>query len=873
MQSWHIHISGRVQGVGFRPFVYRLAQSFHLKGTVQNGLDGVHIYVNAEADTLDAFCRLLQTKAPDIAQISELRCEEVGDQPFSDFRIISSDNTGPTKLLITPDLAMCENCRQELHDAGNRRYHYPFITCTHCGPRYSILQSLPFDRENTSMENFQMCSECTSEYSDINHTPGSGPSQPENITPRSVPSQTENTTPRFVPSQTGISSFKETQSGTRYHAQTNSCQDCGIQLSLHDLTNDTPRSVPPQTGSGLGENKSSSPPFAKGKTIPRSVPPLSENIAPRSVPPQTGSKTDNSEKIINEVANLLLSGKIIAVKGIGGYMLMADATSVETVEALRRRKQRPAKPFALMYPDLTTAKLDVEISPKEAEELLSYRAPILLLRMKKHQHSGIALQQVAPGLDKLGVMLPYTPLFELMAKAVNRPLIATSANLSGSPIFYRDEEALENLQGIADYVLANDREIRLPQDDSVMQFSQKHQQPIILRRSRGLAPAYRLPENSPLAEHSCLAMGAQQKSSFALTAHQQLYLSQYLGELSNYHTTEAYRKTLDYFLQLCQAEPEVIIADLHPEYFATQLGQQLSKEKNIPIRYVQHHQAHFASVLAENELLETSDPVLGVIWDGTGLGEDRQIWGGEFFTYADQQMERIAHLKYFPQRFGDKMAREPRLSLLCLAGENPDFEEMLQQKFNPQEWKLYQKILGKPAAVQTSSMGRLFDAVASLLGLCDVSQYESQAAILLEQHAAAYLEKHWLLPEDGYTFQTKDKTFEAPLPAMLHDLQDGMNSGEVAARFHLGLVRLVREVARTQQIRKIALSGGVFQNALLNDLLITYLQDEFSLYFHQQLSPNDESLPLGQIACHWLSQQKTSKKTAAITLEPETLNL
>jgi len=818
MQSWHIHISGRVQGVGFRPFVYRLARSLHLEGTVQNGLDGVHIYLSAEADTVDLLCQQLEKQAPKIAQISNLICQPIEGREFSGFNIVKSDASGHTKLHITPDLGLCDNCRRELQDAENRRYQYPFITCTHCGPRYSILKALPFDRENTSMQDFTMCSECEAEYSDINYKFPSPPlTKAGDIH-------------RFVPPQTG----------KRYHAQTNSCQDCGIRLSLYEL----------------GKSKSPLLPLANGE----------KEL-------MLASSQIESVMIIQEVSQLLLAGKIIAVKGVGGYLLMADATAAETVTELRRRKQRPAKPFALMYPSLEAARQDVEMSPEEANELRSYRAPILLLKQKEEPKSTAQLQDVAPGLKRLGVMLPYTPLFELIAGAVHRPLIATSANLSGSPIFYRDHEALKNLSGIADYVLSNDREICLPQDDSVMQMSQVHQQPIILRRSRGLAPSYRLPVHSPLVESSCLAMGAQQKSSFALSAHQQLYLSQYLGELSNYTTSEAYCKTLEYFLQLCRASPEVVIADLHPEYFATQLGQQLAKEKNIPVRYVQHHRAHFGAVLAENDLLQSSEPILGVIWDGTGLGDDRQVWGGEFFTFTGQDMQRIAHLAYCPQRFGDKMAREPRLSLLCLTENHPGFEEILQKKFSQQEWKLYQKVLSKPATQHTSSMGRLFDAVAALLGICDINAFESQAAILLEQQAAAFLENNEMALEDGYHFRLDTGSFKAPLSAMLHDLQNGISRGEIAARFHLGMVRMISEMARSQQISRIAFSGGVFQNALLNDLILTHLSEEFTLYFHRQLSPNDESLPLGQIACHWLSQRKARKTATTKNLEPETVNL
>jgi len=801
MRSWHIHISGRVQGVGFRPFICRLARTFHLDGTVQNGMDGVHVYLNAEEEIMAAFCQQIRQQAPTIALISTMNYQPVPRQNFSGFGIVPSDARGRARLLITPDLAMCDDCRHELHNQENRRYRYPFITCTHCGPRYSIMESLPFDRQQTSMRTFTMCETCEAEYADMNYVP-----DPE----KSLSAKS--------------SKHENVRSGTRYHAQTNSCQECGVQLTLHDLRNQKQVAIPLR----------------------------------------------KSGDTVDQVSRLLLAGHIVAVKGIGGYLLLADATSARVVRTLRSRKQRPAKPFALMYPNLTTAKQDVETSPKEEAELLSYRAPILLLRKKEQQHSGIALQHVAPGLRRLGVMLPYTPLFELIASAVNRPLIATSANLSGSPILYQDEEALENLPGIADYVLANNREIYLPQDDTVMQFSTAHQQAIILRRSRGLAPAFELREDSPILSQHCLAMGAQQKSSFALNAHGQLYLSQYLGELSSYPSRQAYGKTLDYLLGLCQAAPQVIITDQHPDYQATQLGQQMAKERHVSLSSVQHHRAHFGSVLAENHLLQSEEPVLGIVWDGTGWGEDQKVWGGEFFTFADRHMQRVAHLAYSPQRFGDKMAREPRLSLLCLAEGHPEFVEILRQKFSQQEWKLYRKMLEKPATVQTSSMGRLFDALASLLGLCDVNQYESQAAILLEQEAAAYLNGHSLNLADGYHFSIKSGKVEVPLLAILRDLQYHKPHDEIAARFHLGLVRCVEEVATIQKIQKLAFSGGVFQNALLNDLLAGYLSDNFDLYFHQQLSPNDESLPLGQIACHWLSQQAVRKDKE---FQSETLNL
>lgn len=788
MQCWHIHINGRVQGVGFRPFVYRLAQAFHLRGEVSNAMDGVHIYANADEEVLQQFCQQIHGTAPAMAHISQMRFEQVAWRDFADFKIVPSQSQGSPNLLITPDLAMCPSCRKELDDPENRRFHYPFITCTNCGPRYSIMQSLPFDRENTSMLPFKMCAACTEEYTTVDQ----------------------------VTEPTGI----------RYHAQTNSCPTCSINLQLHDL----------------GDTLSYTPPTAKHTTT----------------------------KVVEQVAELILAGSIVAIKGIGGYLLMADATQEGSVIRLRALKQRPAKPFAVMYPSLAAARQDVRISSTEAKELASYRAPVVLLKLRKVQQSGIASQQVAPGLSKLGVMLPYTPLFYLIAQAVSKPMIATSANLSGSPIIFQDQKAIEKLSSIADYVLSNDREICLPQDDSVVQFSQGLAQPVIIRRSRGLAPAYQPTLPQALLNQDCLAMGAQQKSSIALSAHGQLYISQYLGDLSSYPSTVAYQKTLDYFLNLCRAKPKQIVVDLHPDYYATQLGQQMAQEQGITITHVQHHQAHFGSVLAENKLLGSKTPVLGVVWDGTGLGNDRQVWGGEFFTFADSSMTRTSHLAYTPHRFGDKSANEPRLALFNRVSGDPAFNAVLKAKFHPNELRLYQKLASKPAAQQTSSMGRLFDAVASLLGLGDFNQYESHATILLEQHAAAYLEQNDLPLAAGYPFATHKGKIKPPLYAMLADLQKGDNSQSIAARFHLGLVGLVKEVADEQHISQIAFSGGVFQNALLIDLLITHLSTEYTLYFHQQLSPNDESLPLGQLACHWLSQQPRQKEK---NVQPETLNI
>jgi hydrogenase maturation protein HypF len=763
MNTYHIHIKGIVQGVGFRPFVFNLARKENICGWVNNTLDGVHVEFNAQEEQAQRFYRQLISSAPRIASISSHRIKQVSGHTYDDFQIVDSGGPGELDMPITPDFALCDDCRLELHDPANRRFNYPFTTCTNCGPRYSIIQSLPYDRPVTTMNGFTMCPDCRQEYDD--------------------------------------------PADRRYYSQTNSCPTCGIELSLFD----------------------------------RQKKPLA------------------AKEPIREICERLLAGQILAVKGIGGYLLVCDANNKLAIEELRARKHRPAKPFAVMYPDLETMQRDVEINDLEQQELLSEVAPILLL--KKNRKSPLSIQDgvIAPGLSRLGCMLPYAPLFELILQQLAKPVIATSGNISGSPIIFDDQLAIDELTSIADVVVGNNRPITLPQDDSVISFSNWHHKKIIHRRARGLAPNYFNPKLS-VPDISMLALGAEMKSSFTLVNNRKVYISQYLGDMENFLTQEAFEHSLNHLLALFNKPPEAILIDKHPNYFTTQLGSRLAGLLTSKLLSVQHHKAHFAAVLGENELIDTSTPVMGVIWDGTGYGDDQQIWGGEFFLYKDHTMERIAHLNPFPAILGDKMAREPRISALAAGFGLQDINVLLMPKFSRVEWQTYNHLLTREAtALTTTSMGRLFDAAASLVLGIDKISYEGEAAIQLEQQAKQYFLTHEVDLSLSYFSQYEkipQSLNQNLLQSVVNALKNKKTPDEIAARFHVSLVDLVRHTARAANTKKIAFSGGVLQNELLNDLLISLLGNEYKLYFHQQLSPNDENISFGQIVYHFINLPK-----------------
>ena len=757
---------GQVQGVGFRPYVYRMAHKFRINGEVYNAIDGVHIFFNASETGAEEFYQSLISNAPAVSHITASIIKETANQNFTEFKIINSESKGQYNVLLTPDFAMCADCRKELKSdsSANRRVSYPFITCTNCGPRYSIINCLPYDREHTSMNSFDMCPSCKHEYNE--------------------------------------------PTDRRYYSQTNSCADCGIGLLLH----------------------------SEEKELPE--------------------KDYNT--IIQKAIHILEEGKIIAVKGIGGYLLLCDAVNKETISRLRNNKQRPSKPFALMYPNVEILRSDVLLSAAEEETLLSPSAPVLLLQLKENISSDICLSAIAPGLNQVGAMLPYAPVYELLLSAYNKPVIATSANISNSPIVYKDDDAFGQLNNMADFVISNNREIVVPQDDSVIKFSSFESQKIVIRRSRGLAPTY-INAHLRLPKENILATGALLKSTFTLTHQQNIYISQYLGDLDNYDVQKNYLHCVEHFFKVFKTQPQIILTDKHPDYFSTNYGVDLAKALNTPVKHYQHHEAHFAAVLGENNLLNDDKPVLGVIWDGAGLGNDGNVWGGEFFIYKNYEFERCNHFSYFDYLLGDKMAREPRISALAATAGLDDTAILLKKKFSATEWLNYQKLLQKKGILKTSSVGRLFDAVASLLGLADISSYEGEAAMYLENLAVNYFRKNGFNITETYFYKesigleiSTDKMFAK----LMTDIRNGKDKGFIAAKFHYSLADLVKTIATKLNIKNIALSGGVFQNTLLVDLIKKQMKPDQNLFLHCQLSSNDECISFGQLCCYIIEEQK-----------------
>lgn len=749
MLTYHFHIEGQVQGVGFRPFIYRKAIECDLFGWVSNGIDGVHIEVQGTAsDCLQLYWSIIN-EGPTHARITGHKIKRVDRPPFNSFNISESHVEGEANLLLTPDLATCKQCKEEILTRSNRRYHYPFTTCTQCGPRYSIMKQLPYDRHTTSMLRFDPCVECLSEYHHV--------------------------------------------WDRRYYSQTNSCSKCGIAVSLLDS--------------------------------------------------QKKVTCTSAEELFYQTAALLAAGKIIAMKGVGGYLLLCDAAQTETVALLRSRKNRPAKPFALLYPDLNAVRNDAFVSETEADALESPSAPIVLLKIK--ENATVAVDQIAPGLNTLGVMLPYSSLMILLMDVVQKPLVATSGNISGSPIFYNNEEALKELTSVADYFIVHNLPLVVPQDDSVIRFTEEGQR-IVLRRSRGLAPTF-IP--NPLTEENetWLAMGADMKGAFAILHRHNTYISQYLGDLSTYETQQTYLHVLNHLQTMLQAFPARILVDKHPGYFSSYRGRQFA-DTGIPLTFIQHHAAHLHAVLAENNLHDTTEPVLGVIWDGTGWGDDRNIWGGEFFLYREGLIDRVEHLPYYRHILNDKFSQEPRLAALSLFSSIQDADAILRPKFGTREWSLYHKIITQEPVLNTSSMGRLFDAVASVLGLCDISTYEGEAAMYLETIASAAPETK---DADLNWFSEKRFSLGGLLDNIIGALKARVAKSVIAYNFHAALVQWIEEIAKLHKTHKIAFSGGVFQNALLVSLIQEKLKNRYALHFHKQLSPNDECISFGQLADYY----------------------
>ncbi|WP_233567910.1 carbamoyltransferase HypF [Cohnella faecalis] len=630
-------IKGIVQGVGFRPFVYRLAEKYGLGGWVLNDSDGVIAEVQGTGSLLDQFAHEVRHKAPALALVNEVVLVDqvaVTAGKYDSFRILESERKQDRETLISPDTNVCEDCLRELFDPSDRRHGYPFINCTNCGPRFSIVRDIPYDRQYTTMSAFPMCEECSSEYEDVRDR--------------------------------------------RFHAQPNACWACGPQVKLFDK---------------------------QRRAIPDGEP-------------------------IGRAAELLKQGAIIAVKGLGGYHLVADPLNESAVEELRKRKKRDGKPFALMAETAEQARLFAEVSEEEERLLSSKERPIVLLRRRE---SDPFHPEVAPNNRFYGVMLAYTPLHHLLLRDRFSALIATSANLSDEPIVYKDEDAFEKLSGIADYFLVHNRDIHIRVDDSIVRYDREAPgggQTAIIRRARGFAP---LPVDFHHRLPSALGLGAELKNTVCLSKHNRFFVSQHIGDLKNHNVYQSYVRMIGHFRKLLQIDPEVIACDAHPDFYSTQFAE---SQRDLPIVRVQHHHAHLAACMCENGLEE---PVIGVIFDGTGYGSDGKIWGGEFLVGDYLGFERKAHLDYFALPGGDKAVKEPYRIAIGLLAElyGDDIKGLhlpLVKELDPFELSVLSRMATRQVnSPLTSSMGRLFDAVSALIGIRRTILYEGQAAIELEQ--------------------------------------------------------------------------------------------------------------------------------------------
>ncbi len=742
-------VTGVVQGVGFRPFIYALALRSGLAGHVGNDSAGVFIEVEGPLPKLDAFQESVTAEAPPLAYIEQVRAQPLVPRGESDFTIVHSESRGAANTLLSPDVCTCADCLRETLDPADRRYRYPFTNCTNCGPRFTIIEDIPYDRPLTSMSEFPMCAHCRREYED-----------PLN---------------------------------RRFHAQPNACPVCGPQIWL-------------ETAAGAGD--------------------------PAAV----------ADEALRAVQSLLAQGEIVAVKGLGGFHLACDPANEDALSRLRLRKGRVGKPFAVMAADLAAVHRFAHLSDAEAHLLQSKERPILLL--KEREDSPLS-DLVAPGNPLVGTMLPYTPLHTLLL--TDHPfriaaLVMTSGNYSDEPIVKDNQEAKERLGALADAFLFHDRRIVARCDDSVMRLWRGVELP--LRRSRGYAPfPVRLPDPVP----PLLAVGGELKATFCLTKDRFAYLSQHIGDMENLETLQAFTASVAHYKHLFRVEPEIIACDLHPNYLSTRWA--LEHEGGLPVVQVQHHHAHIAAVMAEH-MLGSEERVLGFSFDGTGYGTDGAIWGGEVLLAGYADFQRLTHLKYVPLPGGDAAIKRPyRLALAHLWAAGLDWDERLPsvRACRAAERGVLRRQLDSAInTVPTSSMGRLFDAVASLAGIRQTITYEAQAAVELEALTAPDL-------REAYRFTLDEGVFDAApvLEGVAADVLAGVDPARIAARFHNAVAGLIVEisVAYRQEtgINKVALSGGVFQNVTLLEAAVGRLaQADFETLVHHKVPPNDGGLALGQ---------------------------
>ncbi|MFC1998493.1 carbamoyltransferase HypF [Chloroflexota bacterium] len=748
-----ISVQGVVQGVGFRPFVYQLAKRFGLSGWVSNTSGDVRIEIEGEQRPVLMFVHALQGEAPPNAKIENIQWEFQDPVGHDGFEIRASIVEDSEYQLVSPDIATCNDCLSELLDPNDRRYRYPFTNCTNCGPRFTIIEDIPYDRPKTTMSDFTMCPQCQAEYDD-----------PLN---------------------------------RRFHAQPNACPVCGPQLELVD---------------------------AKGNVV-------------------------EVDDFITSAVELIKQGKILAIKGLGGFLLACDATNDGVVSELRDRKKRPGKPFAIMLTTLYEVEQHCFVSDAERELLASSKSPIVLLKTKGG--SNVA-QSVAPKLNYMGVMLPYTPLHHLLLMGAGVPLVMTSGNLSEEPIAKDNDEALVRLGNIADYFIMHNRGIYSRYDDSVCMVELN--EPQVVRRARSYAP---FPIHLPYETKQVLGCGAELKGSFCYTKDVYAFLGQHIGDMENVETLEHYETTAELYRKLFRINPEVVAVDLHPDYLASKYGRKLAESEGLRLVEVQHHHAHIASCMVDNAV---KDPVIGISFDGTGYGPDGCIWGGEFMTADLGSYNRVGHLKYIPLPGGDAAAKKPyRMAisyLYSLLGEEVFSHKLpfLSNIYAKEVDTIKQQIDKGLNSPLTSSCGRLFDAVSALAGVRGIVSYEAQAAIEMEMAAPDSLGdvigyQFNIEYEDGLYIVNQRQVFLN----IIADIEKGVSVSEISAKFHRGtadmMVTVCGFILRETGIKTVALSGGVFQNRLLLKTAVDLLKKGgFDVLTHKEVPTNDGGISLGQAA-------------------------
>lgn len=762
-----ISLSGCVQGVGFRPFVYRMAHQYRLAGSVKNTNTGVMIDVQGEEKDIVDFQNALITGKPKQAVISEIKMSEAIVHFAKDFEIVTSDSREDAALPLLPDTAVCSSCLEELYDPSNRRYQYPFLHCVNCGPRFSLLLRTPFDRNNTTMENFCMCEECQSEYRD-----------PED---------------------------------RRFYSQTNCCPACGPKLQLLD-----------------GQ----------------------------------GSWMASGQDAWVAIVDFLQQGRIAAVKNTGGYLLLADATQNQAIERLRLLKRRARKPFALLA-NLTLARRVAEIDSSAENLLISPAAPIVFL--KKLLNSNLIAPAVSPASPYHGIMLPHNALQHLLIDALNKPLAATSGNVSGQPLCITEEEAFSRLKGIADIFLIHNRQIVHRLDDSVVHLIAGR--PMMIRRARGYIPtAIEIPEPLKHSSHSIFAAGGHLKNSFAIAQKHRIYLSQHIGDLDTIETCGAFDETVEKWKNLLSVKSFSGIGDMHPAYYTSSY----LEERRIEHDEIQHHVAHGLAAMADNQI---QFPFLGIVWDGTGMGEDNTIWGGEAFIFEKEKIQRFATLYPFALPGGEKAIREPRRSALgglyAIFGDRfpPSFERWLKTVFTMEELNVLLRMLARKInSPLCSSMGRLFDATSALLDCCLVSDFEGQAAIALEATAKKTGDQsiEYSIPlisdEKGILLLDWRPMFKQ----MFEDKESGCPSADISLAFHEALAQCIVDLAKAAELPKVLLTGGCMQNKLLTEKTIVKLKTaSFNAYWHHRIPPNDGGLAAGQIIGKLIVENKKNVPRSA----------